>query len=71
MLLYAVKNADKSLTNNLLKKLLNESFAPDDWVSTADDEKKDKIDIEDCDAAENTIQNSPLPPVFESESAVR
>ncbi|XP_045761936.1 nucleolar protein 9 isoform X2 [Maniola jurtina] len=46
VLLYAVKNTDKNLTKSLIKKLLNESFAPEDWVSTGDDEKKDTMDID-------------------------
>ncbi|XP_034826444.2 nucleolar protein 9 [Maniola hyperantus] len=44
VLLYAVKNADKNLTKTLIKKLLNESFAPEDWVPAGDE--KDKIDID-------------------------
>ncbi|CAG4968955.1 unnamed protein product [Colias eurytheme] len=63
VLLYAVKNVDKKLTKSLVGKLLDESFAPDGWVGEGtDDKKEDKND---------SVEASPLPPVFESESAVR
>lgn len=67
VLLYAIKNIDKNATKNLIRKLLDESFAPEDWVSNGDDDKKD---VKDCDN-ENTGSVSNLPPVFESEPAVR
>lgn len=75
VLLYAVKNVDKNLTKSVVKKLLNESFAPEDWETTGMDEKKeDKVDI-DAEATEanneQSVTVSNLPPVFESESAVR
>lgn len=70
VLLYATKNVDKGLTRDLLKQLLNESFAPDDWVSTGNDDKKeDKIDLDDKKGS--SVPNCSLPPVFESEPAVR
>lgn len=78
VLLYALKNVDKHLTRDMIKKLLNESFAPEDWVSTETDEKKDdKADVKEF---EDTVQNKEnsrgdtmegLPPVFKSESSVR
>lgn len=74
VLLYAVKNVDKNLTKDLLKKLLTESFAPDDWVSTGHDEKDDKKETggdEDADEENGDSVKKNLPPVFESESAVR
>ncbi|XP_041989050.1 nucleolar protein 9 [Aricia agestis] len=73
VLLYAVKNVDKDLTKNLVKKLLNESFAPDDWTSTGNDDKKDKIDVDNYEEGKEKMENAAgsLPPVFESESAVR
>ncbi|KAM3956630.1 nucleolar protein 9 [Aphomia sociella] len=72
VLLYAIKNVDKSVTKELIKKLLNESFAPEDWVSSSTDEKKN-IDVDDKDEAEMDIgiKHVGLPPVFESQSAVR
>ncbi|XP_045540451.1 nucleolar protein 9 [Papilio machaon] len=75
VLLFAVKNADKTVTKHLIKKLLNESFAPDDWVSEgADDKKDDEKDSKDDDKNEvngdNTLSSN-LPPVFQSEAAVR
>ncbi|CAH2229368.1 jg21775 [Pararge aegeria aegeria] len=72
VLLYAVKNTDKNLTKTLIKRLLNESFAPDDWVpTTGDDEKKDKIDVDSEESKEEKKNEGSLPPVFENESAVR
>ncbi|KPJ09832.1 Pumilio domain-containing protein C14orf21-like [Papilio machaon] len=73
VLLFAVKNADKTITKHLIKKLLNESFAPDDWVSEgADDKKDDEKDSKDDDKNEvngdNTLSSN-LPPVFQSEAA--
>lgn len=73
VLLFAVKNVDKTLTRHLLKKLLNESFAPDDWVPESadgkkDDEKDDKIEDGEVDIKPN---GDNLPPVFGSEPAVR
>lgn len=74
VLLYAVKNVDKNMTRDLIKKLLNESFAPDDWMSTSNDDKKEmkdeKIDVDESEMQESKVQGN-LPPVFESESAVR
>ncbi|CAH2097326.1 unnamed protein product [Euphydryas editha] len=72
VLLYAVKNVDKNLTKSLVKKLLNESFAPEDWETTGADEKKeDKLDLDAEANNEQNVTGSNLPPVFESESAVR
>lgn len=75
VLLYAVKNVDKNLTKELLKKLLNESFAPDDWVSVGNDEKDDKKETDGdeggAEERDGDIVKKNLPPVFESESAVR
>ncbi|XP_046973540.1 nucleolar protein 9 [Vanessa cardui] len=73
VLLYAVKNVDKNLTKSLIKKLLNESFAPEDWMATGTEEKKDdKIDVDASDMKEEQqLTAGNLPPVFESESAVR
>lgn len=76
VLLYAIKNVDKNATKEVVRKLLDESFAPEDWVSNGDDDKKDvkdaddKIDVQNGYEA-NEVQTSNLPPVFESESAVR
>ncbi|CAH2986842.1 unnamed protein product [Chilo suppressalis] len=75
VLLYAVKNVDSSITKDLVKKLLNESFAPDDWVSNESDEKKNDEKV-DADMKEDVnesvaITATPLPPVFENQSAVR
>ncbi|OWR41695.1 hypothetical protein KGM_213376 [Danaus plexippus plexippus] len=44
VLLYAVKNVDANICKSLVNKLLNESFAPEDWVPTGEDEKKDQKD---------------------------
>lgn len=66
VLLHAVKNADKNLTKDLIKKLLNESFAPEDWMNSEMEDDKKVDDKND----ENQVQ-SRLPPVFESEPAVR
>jgi nucleolar protein 9 len=74
VLLYAIKNVDSSITKSMLKKLLNESFAPDDWASTENDNKNDKkVDV---DSKENvngglTVSDCKLPPVFQNQSAVR
>lgn len=67
VLLYAIKNVDKNATKDLIRKLLDESFAPEDWVANGDDDKKDVKDADDGNAA----QGANLPPVFESEPAVR
>lgn len=75
VLLYAVKNADNTITKDLLKKLLNESFAPDDWISNGNDEKNsdEKIDVDSKEDVKDgsAITNSNLPPVFGNQSAVR
>lgn len=75
ILLYAIKNVDKNLTKSLIKKLLNESFAPEDWVEVGDNDEKDdkKSDniIDDNTADDQKVSDSSLPPVFKSESAVR
>ncbi|KAJ0171267.1 hypothetical protein K1T71_012817 [Dendrolimus kikuchii] len=77
VLLYAVKNVDKGLTRSILKQLLNESFAPDDWMSKGNDIKDDeKLEIgdemiENSDEKPNGEMMKNLPPVFGSESAVR
>lgn len=75
VLLYAIKNVDSSITKDLLKKLLDESFAPDGWVSENTDEKKndEKVDVDDKDHVhdDNTVNMGGLPPVFENQSAVR
>ncbi|KAJ8710416.1 hypothetical protein PYW07_009782 [Mythimna separata] len=67
VMLYAIKNVDKNATKDLLRKLLDESFAPEDWVGNGDDDKKD---VKDGDCEGNMNQGS-LPPVFDSEAAVR
>ncbi|XP_049879941.1 nucleolar protein 9 isoform X2 [Pectinophora gossypiella] len=79
VLLYAVKNCDKNLTRDLIKQLLNESLAPDDWVNNVDDEKKDVKGNEgdddetvgDGDEKKKEVNTTNLPPVFKQESAVR
>lgn len=76
VLLFAMKNVDKSLTKTLITRLLNESFAPDDWVPSSEgtDEKKEEKGVaEDKDAVrdDNYVPKSDLPPVFASEPAVR
>ncbi|CAB3229303.1 unnamed protein product [Arctia plantaginis] len=68
VLLYAVKNVDKNATKEVVRKLLDESFAPEDWVSNGNDD--DKKDVKNADET-NEVQTANLPPVFESESAVR
>ncbi|VVC86378.1 unnamed protein product, partial [Leptidea sinapis] len=74
VLLCAVKNVDKKITKNLLIKLLDESFAPENWISNdGNDEKSEekKINVdENTDVTENDETNN-LPPVFTSEPAVR
>ncbi|CAH0717576.1 unnamed protein product, partial [Brenthis ino] len=82
ILLYAIKNVDKNISKTLVKKLLNESLAPEDWVETGDDDKKDNKNG-DSDKKNDTILDadkimmneempeSRLPPLFKSESAVR
>ncbi|KAL0811657.1 hypothetical protein ABMA28_009107 [Loxostege sticticalis] len=75
VLLYAIKNVDNTMTKDLLKRLLNESFAPDDWTSKANDEKKsdEKIDVDNKEDVNESIVNdtSNLPPVFSDQAAVR
>ncbi|CAG5013448.1 unnamed protein product [Parnassius apollo] len=71
VLLFAVKNIDKTLTRHLIKKLLNESFAPDDWVSMSTDNKEDGEKDEKNEDGETEVVNCSLPPVFKSEPAVR
>ncbi|XP_063833933.1 nucleolar protein 9 [Ostrinia nubilalis] len=75
VLLYAIRNVDNSITKNLLKKLLDESFAPDDWVSNANDEKKndEKIEVDSKDNVKESsnMESGELPPVFGDQSAVR
>ncbi|CAG9571088.1 unnamed protein product [Danaus chrysippus] len=72
VLLYAVKNVDGKICKNLVNKLLNESFAPEDWVPTGDDEKKDEKDQKTGDKeATSSSSDCPLPPVFKTESSVR
>ncbi|XP_075985399.1 nucleolar protein 9 [Anticarsia gemmatalis] len=66
VMLYAIKNVDKNMTKDVIRKLLDESFAPEDWVGNGDDDKKD---VKDADAEQ--VSSSNLPPVFESEPAVR
>lgn len=68
VLLYAVKNVDKNLTKNLIMKLLDESFAPENWVSNGADVKEDKGAIEEK-GGEDTA--GALPPVFDKQPAVR
>ncbi|CAG9793120.1 unnamed protein product [Diatraea saccharalis] len=55
VLLYAIKNVDSSITKKIIKKLLDESFAPDDGES-----RETPVTAE-----------SKLPPVFDSEAAIR
>ncbi|XP_059055846.1 nucleolar protein 9 [Achroia grisella] len=83
VLLYAIKNVDKSVTKELIKKLLNESFAPEDWAPTGDGEEKigddkerigsdeQKIDDDKDEARTDAIVAVSLPPVFNNQSAVR
>ncbi|KAF9411208.1 hypothetical protein HW555_009922 [Spodoptera exigua] len=66
VLLYAIKNVDKNATKDLLRKLLDESFAPEDWVNNGEDDKKE---VKDSNGV--VVDTSNLPPVFESEPAVR
>lgn len=67
VLLYALKNVDKNATKDFLRKLLDESLAPENWTGNDEDDKKD---VKDGDG-DAVIHCSNLPPVFESESAVR
>ncbi|CAK1543645.1 unnamed protein product [Leptosia nina] len=67
VLLYAVKNVDKKLTKDLVNKMMDESFVPEGWVGKSVDEKKEEKDIE----TEQEVEGNSLPPVFESEAAVR
>lgn len=75
VLLYAIKNVDNTMTKDLLKRLLNESFAPDDWTSKGNDEKisDEKIDVDNKEDVNESIVNdtSNLPPVFSDQAAVR
>ncbi|XP_026750525.2 nucleolar protein 9 [Galleria mellonella] len=72
VLLYSIKNVDKSLTKELLKKLLNESFAPEDWVTSGADEEKEEEKVDDKEEVKtNGVTTGSLPPVFENQSAVR
>lgn len=66
VLLYAIKNVDKNVTKQFLRELLDQSFAPEDWVAIGDDDKKE---VKDGDA--KPAVSSDLPPVFQSESSVR
>lgn len=66
VLLYAVKNVDKNATKEILRDLLDKCFAPEDWVAEGDDDKKE---VKDGDG--NPAVSSDLPPVFQSEAAVR
>uniref|UniRef100_A0A2A4JPI7 Nucleolar protein 9 n=1 Tax=Heliothis virescens TaxID=7102 RepID=A0A2A4JPI7_HELVI len=68
VLLYAIKNVDKNATKDLLRKLLDESFAPEDWVGGGDDDKKD---VKDAEGDNDAVKACNLPPVFESQPAVR
>lgn len=78
MLVFALKNTSKKLFRVVVKKLLDESFAPDSWLNSQDDDKKDvKIDLdnenENGDGEKEDISLKPLnlPPVFDSDPAVR
>ncbi|XP_061723870.1 nucleolar protein 9 [Cydia pomonella] len=74
VLLYAIKNVDKNLTRDLLKQLLNESFAPDNCVSNGNDDTDDKKEVKidmDEENQKSVVEGRSLPPVFESEPAVR
>ncbi|XP_037965736.2 nucleolar protein 9 [Plutella xylostella] len=75
VLLFAVKNTDKALTKNIVQKLLNESFAPDNWNNAEgnDDKKEEKVDLdaEGEDGASVPLQKTELPPVFSCEPSVR
>ncbi|XP_026728559.1 nucleolar protein 9 [Trichoplusia ni] len=66
VLLYAIKNVDKNATKEILRDLLDKCFAPEDWVAEGDDDKKE---VKDGDG--NPAVSSDLPPVFQSEAAVR
>lgn len=67
VLLYAVKNVDKKLTKDLVNKLMDESFVPEGWAGNGNEEKKEEKNGED-----KTLSGDiNLPPVFESEPAVR
>ncbi|GBP23694.1 Nucleolar protein 9 [Eumeta japonica] len=73
ILLFAIKNVDKSITKTLLKQLLNDSFAPDDWTDSSTNEDKldkDKIDLDNENTTDVIVPTS-MPPVFKSEPAVR
>lgn len=58
VLLFAIKNVDKNMTKTLVKKLLNESFVPEDWHPThTDEDKKDvcKLEPEDDTPRDNKV----------------
>lgn len=78
MLVFALKNTSKKLFRVVVKKLLDESFAPDSWLNSQDDDKKDvKIDLDDeyenggDEKEEISLKPLNLPPVFDSDPAVR
>lgn len=47
VMLYAIKNVDKNVTKDLVHKLLDVSFAPDNWMANGDDDKKGVKDGDD------------------------
>lgn len=73
MLVFALGNSCKKMLKKVSKQLLDESFAPDSWTNTLnDDEKKDDKDlIEKGEEVDQSIRPPNLPPVFDSEPAVR
>lgn len=71
MLVFALANTCKTATKEIAKQLLDESFAPDSWNDDTADEKKDKEKLVDITDDDQSLAPPNLPPVFESEPAVR
>ncbi|XP_077302700.1 nucleolar protein 9 [Arctopsyche grandis] len=73
MLVFALGNSCKKTLKKVAKQLLDESFAPDSWTNSLnDDEKKDDKDlIEKGEEVDQSIRPPNLPLVFDSEPAVR
>lgn len=71
MLVFSLANSCKKTTNEIVKQLLDESFAPDSWNDDSVDEKKDKDKLVDITNDDQSLAPPNLPPVFESEAAVR
>lgn len=72
VLLFGLRNVDKQLLRHILKQILDDSFVPNNWVNEdleSKDDKKAEDLTEDGSAALEVERH--IPPVFESDSAVR